>query len=186
MRLFADDSSLYYSASNIDDIEGIINHDLQVLVAWTKRWQINFNPAKTEAVLFTLKQLGRMPYLNFNNTQIQMEFHKHLGLTLGKNGRWHMYIENILTGAAKILGIMRRLKFTLIRVALKKIYFSHVLPILEYSSVVWDGCSLQDSNALERLQKEAARIITGLTRSVYLDNLYRECCWLTLAERRWQ
>ena len=27
-RLFADDSSLFYSASNIHDIEGIINHDL--------------------------------------------------------------------------------------------------------------------------------------------------------------
>ena len=33
-RLFADDSSLVYSASNIYDIEGIINHDLQTLVAW--------------------------------------------------------------------------------------------------------------------------------------------------------
>ena len=30
-RLFADDSSLFYSASSILDIEGIINHDLQRL-----------------------------------------------------------------------------------------------------------------------------------------------------------
>ena len=34
--LFADDSSLFYSTSSILDIEGIINHDLQLLAAWAK------------------------------------------------------------------------------------------------------------------------------------------------------
>ena len=41
-RLFADDNSLFYSASNIQDIEGIINYDLQVLTSWAKQWLINF------------------------------------------------------------------------------------------------------------------------------------------------
>ena len=50
-RLFADDSSLIYSASNIQGIEGIINYDLQVLTSWSKQWLINFNPQKTEALL---------------------------------------------------------------------------------------------------------------------------------------
>ena len=71
-------------------------------------------------------------------------------------------------------------------VALNQIYFSFVLPILEYSSIVWDGCSQQDSIALDRLQNEAARIVTGLTRSVTLENLYRECGWSSLANRRKQ
>ena len=31
-RLFADDNSLFCSASNLEDIEGIINHDLKMLV----------------------------------------------------------------------------------------------------------------------------------------------------------
>ena len=33
-RLFADDSSLFYSASSIDDIQGLINHDLVLLSRW--------------------------------------------------------------------------------------------------------------------------------------------------------
>ena len=95
-----------------------------------------------------------------------------------------MHIENILTSAAKIVSIMTRLKFKFTRVPLNQIYFSYVLPILKYSSVVWDGCSSQDSNALEKLQNEAARIVTGLTRSVSLEDLYRECGWSSLSERR--
>ena len=80
--------------------------------------------------------------------------------------------------------IIRKLKFTLSRVALNQIYFSFVLPILECSSIVWDDCSQQDSIALARLHNEAARIVTGLIRSVTIDNLNRECGWSFLAHRR--
>ena len=126
-RLFADDSSLFYSTSSIHDIEGIINFDLQVLVNWAKQWPINFNPSKIEAILFTLKQLEQFPNLIYNNTLIQfVKDHKHLGLTLNNNGQWHTHVENILTSTARIIGVMRKLKFTLTRVALNQIYFSFV------------------------------------------------------------
>ena len=106
-RLFADDSSLCYSASNIRDIEGIIYYDLQVLVKWAKQWLINFNPLKTEAILFTLKQLENFPNLIFNNTTIKfVDFHKHLGIILSNNRHWHKHTDNILTSEAKIIGIM--------------------------------------------------------------------------------
>ena len=36
VRLFADDSSLFFSATNLRDIEGIINHDLVLISAWAK------------------------------------------------------------------------------------------------------------------------------------------------------
>ena len=69
-RLFADDSSLFYSAAHIADIAGIINHDLQLLTNWAKQWLVTFNPLKTEAVLFTLKKLDFLPQLVFDNIPI--------------------------------------------------------------------------------------------------------------------
>ena len=36
----------------------------------------------------------------------------------------------------------------------------------------------------ERFQYEAARIVTGLTRSTSIANLYRECGWDSIAKRR--
>ena len=39
--------------------------------------------------------------------------------------------------------------------------------------------------ALERLQNEAARIVTGLTRSISIAYLYKECGWDSLADRRY-
>ena len=79
---------------------------------------------------------------------------------------------------------MRRLKFTIRRPALNQIYISYVAPLLEYASIVWDGCSDSCSDSLQKLQNEAARLVTGLTRSVSTRNLFKECGWLTLSERR--
>ena len=50
-----------------------------------------------------------------------------------------------------------------VRSTLNQIYISYVLPVLEYSSVVWDGCSDYNTNTLEKIQIEAACIVTGLT-----------------------
>ena len=37
-----------------------------------------------------------------------------------------------------------------------------------------------------KIQNEAARIVTGLTMSVSLENLYKECGWASLSQRRQQ
>lgn len=87
-RLFADDSSLFYSTSSILDLQGIINHDLQILSAWAKQWLINFNPLKTEGILFTLKRAFNLPQILFDGIPINfVTDHKHLGLTLNNKGR---------------------------------------------------------------------------------------------------
>ena len=50
---------------------------------------------------------------------------------------------------------------------LNTMYISFIRPVLEYAFVVWDSCSTYNVNRLEKLQIEAARIVTGLTRSVH-------------------
>ena len=70
--------------------------------------------------------------------------------------------------------------------ALNQMYMSYLLPDVEYASVVWKGCSGQDSQTLQKVQNEAAPIVTGLTRSVSLENLYKECGWVTLSQTRQQ
>ena len=121
-RLFADDSSLFYSAAHIADIAGIINHDLQLLTNWAKQWLITFNSLKTEAVLFTLKKLDFLPQLVFDNIPISfVDSHKHLGVTLSSNGQWHSHVENIVNSASKILALMRKLKYSISRNVLNQI-----------------------------------------------------------------
>jgi len=62
-RLFADDTSLSCTTSNLSDLEGIVNHDLHQINLWAKRWLVDFNPQKTEAILFTTQKKVRLPQL---------------------------------------------------------------------------------------------------------------------------
>ena len=152
-RLFADDSSLFCSASSIIDLQGIINHDLQILSAWAKQWLISLNALKTEAILFILKHFTNLPHVIIDGIPIKfVSDHKLLGLTLSNKGQWHKHIKYIVRSASEAISIMNKLKFTFHRVALNQIYLSYVLPILEYSAVVWDNCTIQDSNTLENFR----------------------------------
>ena len=76
---------------------------------------------------------------------------------------------------------MCKLKYSLIRNDLNQMYVSYMLPVVEYASVVWDKCTEQDSEILQKIQNEAACLVTRLTRSVSLDSLHKECGWTTLS-----
>ena len=79
---------------------------------------------------------------------------------------------------------MRMLKFKLKRQTLNQIYVSYLRPIIEYASLVWDSCTNYEKDTLEKIQYEAARVVTGLTRSVSLERLLNEIGWVSLSDRR--
>ena len=58
----------FCSATSLQDIEGILNHDLTIVSKWAKHWLVDFNPNKTEAVIFSTKRDLGEPELNFENT----------------------------------------------------------------------------------------------------------------------
>ena len=63
-RLYADDSLLYYSVFTAEAIGGIVNHDFDCIQsAMAKSWLVDFNPNKSEAILFTFKKEHSFPRL---------------------------------------------------------------------------------------------------------------------------
>ena len=125
------------------------------------------------------------PSLIFDNVELDyVKTHKHLGVTLCDDGTWHAHISSISSSASKVLGTMKLLKFKLKRATLNQIYISYLRPILEYASIVWDNCTTYEKELLEKLQYDAARAVTGLTRSVSIDNLNNEIGWVSLSDRR--
>ena len=63
-------------------------------------------------------------------------------------------------------------------------YSTFIRPILEYADVVWDKCTQQQMNDLEKIQIEMGWIVASATKLVALDRLYQELGWLKLSERR--
>ena len=125
------------------------------------------------------------PPLYLNATPIQeVNFHKHLGLTFNNTCQWGDHIDNIIQKASNKLNVLRSLKFNLDRRTLQIMYFSFIRPTLEYGDIIWDNCQIYHKDRIEKLNIEAARIITGATKLVSLNALYRETGLETLEIRR--
>ena len=75
------------------------------------------------------------------------------------------------------MNVMRRLKFCLDRKSLETIYLTFIRPILEYADVVWDNCTNYEKQELGKIQRKAARIVTGATKLVSLHALFDEVNW---------
>ena len=54
------------------------------------------------------------------------------------NCQWHTHIENIVSSATKILGIIPKLRYSICRNALNQTYMSYMLPVIEFTSIVWN------------------------------------------------
>ena len=86
--------------------------------------------------------------------------------------------------ASKQVSYLRKFKYKLSKDTLYKLYCTYIRPLLEYGSEVWNGCSINDTNRLEHIQLNAARIVTGLPSLASLHSLYFETGWEHLADRR--
>jgi hypothetical protein len=56
-------------------------------------------------------------------------------------------------------------------------YLIFIRSLLEYAGEVWDNCTLADSERLEKIQLEAAFIVTSLTSYASILSIYKETGW---------
>ena len=186
IRLFADDTSLYIIVENPVEAAYQLNSDLSKIHQWATKWLVTFNPSKSESIIFSRKlNKPHHPQLVMNQQNInEVKSHKHLGIVFSNDCTWHEHLEYVKKKAWNRINVMRKLKFKLDRRSLQIIYFTFVRPLLEYADVLWDNCTQYEINDLEKIQNEAARIVTGATKLVSINSLCTETGWETLSLRR--
>ena len=92
--------------------------------------------------------------------------------------KWNAHVDNIKRSVSKHWNILRKLKYRLSRTNLDKLYLVYI----EYACELWDNCGIGNSQKLEQLQLEAARIVTGLPILTKTEILFRETGWELLSE----
>ena len=165
----------------------ILNENLTRIQEWANKWLVTFSPPKTEELLISNKAPRNHPPLHLNNERItEVKHHKHLGVYLSHNLGWTKHAEEIAKKANRCLGVLRPLKFKLDRASLETLYKSFIRPILEYADIIWDApdAHRHGLDILEKVQTEAARLVTGATARCSTENLYSESGWEKLALRR--
>ena len=99
---------------------------------------------------------------SINTTTLEwVDTFKYLGVTINNKLTWVYHITEVTARASQILNLLRRTMRDCHRDAKTKAYSALVRPILEYSAPVWAPHEQQHINALEKVQKRAARWAIG-------------------------
>jgi hypothetical protein len=137
-------------------------------------------------MIITLKNTApNLAPILLNNTQIsEIKEQVELGLTLTNNMSWQPHIDKIVKKASKRVAILSRIRHKLPRSVLERIYISMIRPVLEYGNIIYDNCTLHQSEKLESIQRKAALICSGAYRHTEHTTLLSELGWESLSIRR--
>ena len=82
VRLFTDDTNLYIVDENPNTAAVTLNNDLNFITNWATDWLVDFNAARTQSMILTLKRNSPYhPPLYMNGLAItETSSHKHLDL----------------------------------------------------------------------------------------------------------
>ena len=185
IKLFADDTSMYLSLNDNRIRTQTLNSDLSKIHTWATTWKVTFNALKTDKLDICNQNVILLNSLYFDNTLLNTsEYHKHLGIILQNDCKWEQHITNLIKKCRTQINCLRSYKYRLNRKSLETMFKSYILPILDYADVIWDNCTETQANALEEIQLDALRTITGSVRGTSHALLYNETGFIPLKERR--
>ena len=126
---------------------------------------MEFHPQKCSTLRVSWKKDKTAPAYKLHGQNIEnVSTIKYLGVNIQDNMQRESHIDSITKKASKTLGFIRRN----LKIGNKKTketaYKALVRPLLEYAAPVWDPYTANEIEALEKIQRRAARWVTSRHR----------------------
>ena len=186
-NLFADDTNLSCEGFSPYEIEIKLNKDIENVHRWLTANKLSLNMKKTEFMIIGsrhhLTTIENSPVLTLGGNNVKRVFQKKsLGMILDEQLKWDKHNDKQCKIISNNIALLKRARSFVSRDSLIKMYNAVVWPHFNYCSTIWnDGCySIIDK--LFKLQKRAARVITGDTYDVRSMQTLDSLNWLPLEE----
>ena len=162
IRLFDDDCVCYRDIKDTMDTVKL-QEDKDRLSCCARKWDMKFQPVKCNPMQITRKRIKKInASYNLEGPVLDnVENIKYLGVTITNDWKWNTHVSNICTKANMPLGFLRRNLLTCPQDVKESAYKGLMHPVLEYGSSAWDPSSILLQEELEKVQKRAARFVTG-------------------------
>lgn len=176
--MYADDTNLFISGSNLSDLTNSLNNELCKYMTWMNSNKLSVNIDKTNYMIFKSKRSkldSNTGKLYLNGVEIvKVSSVKFLGVILDETLSWIPHINYIKTKVAKGIGIIAKARKYLNSSSLISLYYSFIYPYLIYCVEVW-GCACKTHLLpIMKIQRKALRIILSLSFSADLCSTFKE------------
>ncbi len=167
VNLFADDTSLYVTSRSIQSLCSSLQSAVNSTSAWFEKWLLTVNSGKSAVLVLRSTKMTPIVatiYVGGNVLQ-QATSHRHLGLVFNETLTWTNHVDHIVKKSSQRLGLLHRLRGQLSGAITRDLFFTCVRPLIEYASIAWSGMFNHDVTRLNRVNRRAARLISGISRS---------------------
>ena len=134
-HFFADDTDIYCSSENLNDLELILNQELNTVAEWMKSNRLALSILKTNFVLFHCKRLKPYKSLNLKIDGVNIQevsTVKYLGVTFDSNLTWKNHVNELCLKLSKTVGIFSKSRYYVKVDILIILYYSLIYPFLTY------------------------------------------------------
>ena len=190
---FADDTSLFISDSNIDNLFQRANTEINNLFNWFCANRLSLNPSKTKYIIIkSPKQKCNTTGLNImiNNTHLsQVGKHyeeqstKFLGVHIDESLSWKYHLQHVNKKISRSLWIMKQVKHILPADSMRTLYFTLIHPQITYGILAWGNACKSVLNRTIILQKRAVRIINRAAYNSHTEPLFKRMKILKLNDQ---
>ena len=130
--LFADDTNVFLTGNNVDQMIEIMNGELNNAFLWLNSNKLSLNVKKPQSMVFSIgKHITTYTDLCINNQIIdRVEHTMFLGVILDSQLTWAYHIQHVKIKMAKNIGILCRARKILKTTTLITLYYAFIYPYL--------------------------------------------------------
>lgn len=180
--LFADDTTLQLSSSNIYELYNIANKELSIVSEWFKANKLTLNISKTKYILFRRSNM----YADFPNLSLSIDncpierigigcnesSFKFVGVKIDEFLSWKDHITCLKSKLSSVTFALSKVKNLLPEKTKCLIYNSLFKSHLDYCNIAWGKSNNNLISQLLVLQKRALRYVANVKSNAHADPLY--------------
>jgi len=174
--LFADDTTIYTSSSDIQYMFNVMNENLECLTDWFRANKLSLNISKTNYMLFSnVNHNIQTQNLQISGQTIyQVKNTKFLGINLDDKLKWDVHIKSVKSRISSSLFIMNKVKHFVPMKTLRTLYYSIVYPYLIYGITLWGSTFESQLTKIKVMQKKIVRAIYGAPYNAHTEPIFKQ------------
>lgn len=185
--LFADDSAIWKTGRNLQQINSKLQEALNDITHWCKKWGFCINAKKSFCITFTRRSLNNDSVLKVNKEPIENKQHgKFLGVVFDSRLTWKHHINYVTTRCQPRVNLLSNIaahtwgsnKQTLLH-----LYRTLIRSVIEYGCELFYTASSSQLSKLENIQYKCLKLVCGALHGTPKIVLQNECGELPLSLR---
>ena len=165
-RIFADDTNIFTSSSNLKQLETTVNEELKKVKHWCNINKLSLNLEKTNYMIIKSprkKEITINIFLRNNdgtNYSLKRKDHiRYLGVMIDDSVSWKYHIAFISSKISRNIGIFAKLRHFVSLQQLKQLYYNLIYPYLSYAITAWGSTYKSHLKILQTKQNHIVRLM---------------------------